>query len=171
MATRLGVAPSQTARVDVARNGVPLTVETLPRLQPGAVGSGIPVVNRATASCCLQDDRIGTRKGKRALAKDSATEPRRVGAYNPDVETGDVLDDIANTDVEIASVSFDERKGKNGPYTLSIITLTNGNVYHTGSPVVAERLARVPASDYPVMAKFTKEKSQNDPSRSYWTVN
>lgn len=115
---------------------------------------------------------------------------KRVGDYNPDVETGEVLDGIANTDVEIASVSFDRRNGKNGRYTLSVITLTDGSLYHTGSPVVAERLAalyglafddfialiesgRQPVAEsgtFPIMARFTRERSQNDPTRSYWTV-
>lgn len=121
---------------------------------------------------------------------DTAKAPRRVGDYNPDIETGEVLDGIANVDVEISGITFDRRNGKNGPYTLSVITLSDGRVFHTGSPVVAERLAAIfeisgdelvnllsqgkqptPTSDtFPVLAKFTRERSQNDPSRSYWTV-
>lgn len=116
---------------------------------------------------------------------------KRVGDYSPDVETGEVLDGIANTEVEIAGVSFDRRNGKNGRYTLSIIALTDGRLYHTGSPVIAERLAalfglgsfddfialiesgRQPVAEsgvFPILATFTREKSQNDPTRSYWTV-
>lgn len=119
------------------------------------------------------------------------TARKRVGDYNPDVETGETLDSIANTDVEIESVSFDRRNGKNGRYTLSIIQLVGGKLYHTGSPVVAERLAalfglgsfddfialvesgRQPVAEsgtFPIVARFTREKSQNDPTRSYWTV-
>lgn len=125
-------------------------------------------------------------------AKETTPARRRVGDYSPDTETGETLDGIANRDVEIASVTFDRRNGKNGRYTLSIVTLTDGAVYHTGSPVVAERLAalfnmgsfddfialvesgRQPVADgdtFPIMATFTREKSKNDPSRSYWTVN
>lgn len=117
---------------------------------------------------------------------------KRVGDYSPSIETGETLDAIANTDVEIASVEFDRRSGKNGRYTLSVIHTADGKIYHTGSPVVAERLAalfgmgsfedfialvesgRQPVAEsgtFPIMAKFTREKSQNDPSRSYWTVN
>ena len=95
---------------------------------------------------------------------------RRVGDYNPDIETGEVLDGIADTDVEIASVSFDPRNGKNGEYTLSIITLSDGSIYHTGSKVVAERLSAIPLADFPVMAKFSLIPSQNNPRQSYWTV-
>lgn len=122
---------------------------------------------------------------------DKASAPRRVGDYNPDVETGETLDSIANTDVEIAGITFDRRSGKNGRYTLSVITLSDGRLFHTGSPVVAERLAamygmgsfddfialiesgRQPVAEsgtFPVVARFTREKSQNDPTRSYWTV-
>jgi hypothetical protein len=125
------------------------------------------------------------------LANKDAAPRKRVGDYNPDVETGEVLDGIANVEVEISGVSFDRRTGKNGRYTLSVITLSDGRLFHTGGPVVAERLAALfgmsleqlneqldagtpspSASDaFPVLATFTKEKSQNDPTRSYWTVN
>lgn len=125
------------------------------------------------------------------MADKNAPARKRVGDYNPDIETGDVLDGIAGQDVEIAGVSFDRRNGKNGRYTLSIIELTDGKLYHTGSPVVAERLASLyglsiealneqldagapspsaPADTFPVAATFTKEQSQNDKTRSYWRV-
>lgn len=105
------------------------------------------------------------------MAETTKPARKRVGDYNPDVETGEVLDEIANTTVVISSVAFDERSGRNGKYTLSIITLDNGKLYHTGSPVVAERLSAVPMNEFPVEATFVKVKSQNDPSRSYWSVN
>lgn len=122
---------------------------------------------------------------------DKGTARKSVGDYNPDVETGEILDGIAGEAVEIASVSFDRRNGKNGRYTLSIIELADGKLYHTGSPVVAERLASLfgmsgeqladqldqgapspiaPADVFPVGATFTKVQSQNDKTRSYWTV-
>lgn len=129
------------------------------------------------------------------MAKDDNETPtekvrKRIGDYNPDTETGEILDGIANTDVEIASMSFERRNGKNGRYTLSIITLADGKLYHTGSPVVAERLAAIyemgfddfvaliesgrqpvaPSGVLPIAAKFTREPSRNDPTRSYWTV-
>lgn len=125
------------------------------------------------------------------MAKETAAR-KRVGDYNPDVETGEVLDGIANMEVEIAGVEFDRRNGKNGKYTLSIITLTDGRLFHTGGPVVAERLASLfglsleqlveqldagapsptaPPDVFPVLATFAKEQSQNDKTRSYWTVN
>jgi len=109
-------------------------------------------------------------KGNHSLAKNDAATRKRVGSYNPDTETGDVLDDIANVEVEIRSVTFDTRRGRNGEYTLSIITLTDGRVFHTGGPVVAERLTAIPVNEFPVLGTFSKVKSQNDPSRSYWTV-
>lgn len=103
--------------------------------------------------------------------RDKPAAPRkRVGDYNPDIETGDVLDDIANVEVTITSVAFDERNGRSGKYTLSIITLDSGKLYHTGSPVVAERLAAIPLNEFPVAGTFHRVKSQNDPTRSYWTV-
>lgn len=95
---------------------------------------------------------------------------KRVGDYNPDVDTGETLDGIANVDVEIAKVTFDERRGRNGTYTLSIIELTDGKLYHTGSPVVAERLAAIPVNEFPIIAKFERVRSQSNPSQSYWTV-
>jgi hypothetical protein len=95
---------------------------------------------------------------------------KRVGTYNPDIETGDVLDDIAEQDVVIASVAFDERSGQNGPYTLSIITLDDGRIFHTGSKVVSERLAQVPVGDFPVDAKFSLVASASHRGQSYWTV-
>ena len=119
------------------------------------------------------------------------TTRKRVGDYNPDTETGEVLDGIAGQEVEIASVDFDRRNGEKGKYTLSIITLTDGRVFHTGGSVVAERLAAIfgyslerldtemdagapsptaPMDAFPVMATFTKEASRSRPGASYWTV-
>lgn len=118
------------------------------------------------------------------------TSKKRVGDFNPDMETGETLDSIANKDVEIKSVTFDRRNGRNGRYTLSVITLADGSVYHTGGAVVAERLASVfglslealvelvergeqpiaPANVFPITAAFTKERSQSNPSQSFWTV-
>lgn len=121
---------------------------------------------------------------------------KRVGDYNPDIDTGDTLDSIANTDVVIQGVTFDRRNGRTGRYTLSIIAVGDGpdetTLYHTGSPVVAERLLALfgiasaedlerdfiskgvqptaPNGTFPVDARFHREKSQNDPTRSYWTV-
>lgn len=116
---------------------------------------------------------------------------KRVGDYNPDIETGNTLDGIADKSVTIAGVQFDRRNGKNGRYTLSVITLDDGSVYHTGSSVVADKLAGLfgmsgdelaaqldegapsPSADgdvFPVDATFTRTQSGNDKSRSYWTV-
>jgi hypothetical protein len=125
------------------------------------------------------------------MAKNDAAPRKRVGDYNPETETGELLDSIANTDVEISGVEFDRRNGKNGRYTLSIITLTDGRMFHTGGAVVAERLAAMfgmsleqlnaeldagapspaaPSDAFPVLATFTKEQSQNNKAQSYWTV-
>lgn len=111
--------------------------------------------------------RTCTHKGNTKMA----TTKRRVGEYNPDIETGETLDAIENVEVEIASVAFDERRGKNGTYTLSIITLADGRIFHTGGAVVAERLAQIPSADFPVLGTFTLIKSQSNPRQSYWTVN
>lgn len=93
---------------------------------------------------------------------------KRVGDYNPDLETGETLDAIEGQEVEIASVAFDERNGRKGTYTLSIITLANGDIYHTGGPVVAERLAQV--TEFPVTGTFRRVASASNPGQSYWTV-
>jgi len=107
------------------------------------------------------------------------------------VETGDTLDAIAGQDVAIASVTFDRRNGQNGRYTLSVITLTDGSLYHTGSGTVADKLAGLfnlsgdalaaeldagapspvaPANVFPVFAAFSKVASQSRRGQSYWTV-
>lgn len=122
--------------------------------------------------------------------------PRRVGDFNPEVPTGEVLDGIANIDVTLYGVEFDARKGKNGPYILAIMKiardgdLAHASLFHTGSPVVVERLCAMfdisveelntllsrnqqPAiadGVFPVLAKFTRVRSQNNPAQSYWTV-
>lgn len=95
---------------------------------------------------------------------------RRVGEYNPDVETGETLDTIEGTDIEIQSVAFEERRGRNGEYTLVIIETVDGKRYHTGSPVIAEKLGRVPSNDFPVLATFRRIQSQSNPRNSYWDV-
>jgi hypothetical protein len=116
---------------------------------------------------------------------------KRVGDYNPDMETGETLDAIAGQNVTIASIAFDRRNGKNGRYTLSVITLADGKVYHTGSGTVADKLAGlfglsgdslaaeldagaptpIAASDvFPVDATFEKAASQSNRGQAYWTV-
>lgn len=131
------------------------------------------------------------------MAQTAKPERKRVGDYNPDVAVGDVLDPIANTDVTIWSVSFDLRNGKKGEYVLAIIEAgtdeekrESAALYHTGGDVVVERLAAMfgitsaqLVDDYlrrnlqpdgtgvfPVIGKFTKEKSKANPGQSYWTV-
>jgi hypothetical protein len=92
----------------------------------------------------------------------------RVSDYNPDLEIGDTLDAIEGQDVTIASVSFDPRQGKNGDYDLCIITLDDGRIFHTGSPIIAKRLEKV--TNFPVLAKFQLVKSQSDSRKTYWHV-
>lgn len=93
---------------------------------------------------------------------------KRVGDFNPDVETGETLDPIEGMEVDIASVEYDERTGRKGPYTLAIIHLTDGRIFHTGGAVVVERLRAV--EDFPVLATFEKVKSESNPGQKYWTV-
>lgn len=115
--------------------------------------------------------------------------PKRVGDYNPDVEDGELLDEIEGQEVTISDVSFAMRNGKKGAYVLSVITLVDGKVYHTGGAVVAERLARAldvtsieqlrdmlaagahpDRGNLPLVATFTQERSQSNPGQKYWTV-
>lgn len=98
----------------------------------------------------------------------AAPAPKRVGEYNPDLETGDVLDPIEGQDVTVASVEYDERTGKKGPYTLAIITLDDGRKFHTGGAVVVERLRNV--ESFPVVAKFERVASTSNPGQKYWSV-
>lgn len=121
----------------------------------------------------------------------TTTTRKRVGDYNPDIETGETLDKIEGQEVQIASVSFDRRTGKKGRYTLAIITLDGGAIYHTGGSVVAERLAALfgyslerlneeldagaptptaPSDVFPVDATFHMEASASNPGQRYWTV-
>ncbi len=95
---------------------------------------------------------------------------RRVGDYTPDIETGELLDGIEDQDVEIEALYQEQRTGKKGLYTLSVITLVGGALYHTGSPVIAEKLGAVPAGDFPVWATFRQVKSKSNPAQSYWDV-
>lgn len=99
-------------------------------------------------------------------AKASTT--RTVSDFNPNTDIGQTLDEINNTQVEIASVTFEERNGRNGPYALSIITLADGRMFHTGSPVIAKRLGQV--TMFPVLATFKLVKSTLDARKNYWTV-
>lgn len=116
---------------------------------------------------------------------------KRVGDYNPDLETGETLDKIEGQDVTIAGVQFDRRNGKNGRYTLSVISLDTGALYHTGSGVIADKLAGIfgmngdelaaqldagapsPTAEpgtFPVDATFEKVESQSNRSQSFWNV-
>lgn len=103
-------------------------------------------------------------------ASDKPVDRKRVGDYNPNAETGDTLDKIEDLEVEIESVAFENRKGRRGDYTLSIITLTDGRVFHTGSEVIAESLGKVPKNAFPVIATFSLTPSASNPGQSYWTV-
>lgn len=115
---------------------------------------------------------------------------KRVGDYNPDVESGELLDAIEGKEVTLTDVTFALRNGKKGPYILSIVTVEGGSVYHTGGAVVAERLARAldvanieelkamlaagahpDRGNLPILATFSQEKSQSNPGQRYWTVN
>jgi len=115
--------------------------------------------------------------------------PKRVGDYNPDVEDGELLDEIEGQEVTLTDVEFAMRNGKKGPYVLSIVTVESGAKYHTGGAVVAERLARaldVPniealkemlgagahpdRGNLPILATFSQERSQSNPGQKYWTV-
>jgi hypothetical protein len=96
--------------------------------------------------------------------------PGRVGDHSPEIATGDLLDAIEGIDVEIASVLFDNRTGKKGAYTLAVISLTDGRVFHTGGAVVVERLAAIPMEAFPILGTFTQVKSASNPGQSYWTV-
>ncbi len=101
---------------------------------------------------------------------DSSDDRRRVGDYTPDIDTGELLDGIEDQDVEIEALYQEQRTGKKGPYILSVITLVGGALYHTGSPVIAEKLGAVPAGDFPVWATFRQVKSKSNPAQSYWDV-
>ena len=103
------------------------------------------------------------------MARSSSAPLKSVADYNPDSDIGSTLDDINGQQVTIAAVEFEERSGRNGPYALSIITLDDGRVFHTGSPVIAKRLSAV-GSMFPVLATFNLVKSTQDPRKSYWTV-
>jgi len=133
-----------------------------------------------------------------AQRESKPTTRKRVGDYNPDLEVGETLDPIANTEVNIFSVTFDGRTGKKGPYILAIIEAgtsenrEDASLYHTGGQVVVERLAALfgipslevlqsdfigrgikpdtAADTFPVLAVFSKEKSASNPGQSYWTV-
>lgn len=121
------------------------------------------------------------------------TPAKRVGDYNPDIESGELLDAIEGQEVTLTDVTFDLRNGKKGPYVLSVVTVDDGSdtgaKYHTGGAVVAERLARAldvnsieqlremlaagahpDRSNLPILATFRQERSQSNPGQRYWTV-
>ena len=102
----------------------------------------------------------------------SATIPakRRARDYSPATDSGDLLETIEGQEVEIVACEQVSRKGRNGDYTLSILTLADGRKVHTGSPVVAEQFAAIPLDAYPVWATFSRQQSLNDKTRSYWTA-
>jgi hypothetical protein len=100
----------------------------------------------------------------------SPTPPRRVGDYAPLVATGELLDEIEGVEVTIAVISQHDRTGRSGAYVLTVITLDDGRIFHTGSPVIAEALSAIPEQDYPVVGTFARQRSASNPQQSYWTV-
>lgn len=101
---------------------------------------------------------------------DSDKAKRRVGDYTPDIDIGELLDPIENEDVQLGAIYQEQRTGKKGPYTLTVVTTVEGAIYHTGSPVIAEKLGAVPQTDLPVWATFRQVKSKSNPAQSYWDV-
>lgn len=99
--------------------------------------------------------------------------PRSIGDYLPSSDTGPSLEEsgIEGTVVTIAAVAFENRRGLSGDYTLSVITLDDGQMIHTGSKVIAERLGMIEPAMWPLQAVFTRVKSVSNPRNSYWTVN
>jgi len=104
------------------------------------------------------------------MAEKAEPERRRAKTYVPDVEIGDTLDTIEGIDVEVASIGFESRSGKGEDYTLAIITLTDGRMFHSGSKPLTEFLGKVPTSELPLWMTFTLTRSASNPTRSYWTV-
>lgn len=98
--------------------------------------------------------------------------PASIGAFLPKSEIGQSLEDsgIENIEVTIVDVGFENRRGANGDYTLTTITLDDGTLIHTGSPVVAEQLGAVNPRDWPLRAMFVRIRSQRNPRYSYWSV-
>jgi len=105
-------------------------------------------------------------------ASNAYPEPPKFGDLMPDTDIGSVLEDIEGQEVTVERVAFENRKGLNGDYVMTVIYLADGGVYHTGSPVIAERLGAYDANvnRYPVRMTFQREASKRNPRNRYWTV-
>lgn len=101
-----------------------------------------------------------------------ARKPQGIGQYLPTSENGPSLEDagLEGKTVVITAVAFENRRGQQGDYTLSVITLDDGVIVHTGSKVIAERLGLVPPDAWPLEAVFSLVKSKSNPRFSYWNV-
>lgn len=108
----------------------------------------------------------------------------RAAKVLPNTDVGDTLDKIAGQEVVIASVKFEGRRGRKGPYVLSIIMLGDEKgaplnpprIYHTGSSVMAndegDGQLQLLAKDgnIPCVATFDKLPSSSSPGQSYWSI-
>ena len=104
------------------------------------------------------------------MAPSTAPAKRRVRDYSPATESGDLLETIEGQEVEIVACEQVSRKGRNGDYILTILTLADGRKVHTGGPVVAEQFEVIPLDAYPVWSTFIRVQSLSDKTRSYWTA-
>jgi hypothetical protein len=102
----------------------------------------------------------------------AARKPQGIGQYLPSNENGPSLEEsgLEGQTVTIIGVAFENRRGRNGDYTLSVITLDDDSVIHTGSGVIADQLGMVPPDAWPLTAVFTRVRSQSNPRQSYWSV-
>ena len=90
----------------------------------------------------------------------------------PDTDIGDVLEEVEGVPLVIERVAFEPRNGLNGAYTMTVLYCQDGAVYHTGSPIIAERIGAYDTGvgRYPVRMTFTREASKRNPRNKYWTV-
>ena len=97
---------------------------------------------------------------------------RSIGEVLPSGDNGPALEDagLEGQEVVIASVAFENRKGDQGDYTLTVITLDDGTVFHTSSAVIVDQLGPINPKDWPMRAMFVRIKSRRNPRYSYWSV-
>lgn len=98
---------------------------------------------------------------------DEAPVKRTLGAYAN--LPGQPIEEIEGQEVTVARIEITTRRFREDPdHPFAIITLQDGDMYHTWSAFLIEKLEQIPADALPGQTTF--EKVKTDKGRMVWNL-
>ncbi len=79
---------------------------------------------------------------------------KRASSFAPGI--GQSLDKILGQDVIVEKVWIGERSMEGEQRPIVLITLSDGSLFHAWSDSLAEKIAEIPTSEFPLTFKFVK---------------